>query len=279
MRGAKPLAALKDYNSVGSVALLPASARTLLSCACGGYIMLNTAFTARLIFPMLFSLLASPANLTGDLSPVDRTELCVTSGTISPETGTYLEITDPEVRTVLRHLTGQNVEVKFKYLGPTDTIHKLGSGEMGRLQFGLKLRAADSCNLVYAMWRTGPKAKAGLAVMVKRNAGMTLGKECGNNGYTTVKFIPAPKVPPFHKGERHAMRAEITIKNIQQVQTAHLQVWIDGKSVWDGDLPQIALEFDGPVGIRSDNVKVQFELLAPPLGAAVECHASQHENE
>jgi hypothetical protein len=115
--------------------------------------------------------------------------------------------------------------------------------------------------------------------MVKRNPNMKLGKDCGTSGYTTVKFIPAPLVPPFHEPEKHAMRAEIAVKTMHGKRRAHMQVWIDQKSVWAGDLPKTALEFDGPVGVRSDNVHVKFELLAPPLGAATECHASRNENE
>jgi hypothetical protein len=29
--------------------------------------------------------------------------------------------------------------------------------------------------------------------------------------------------------------------------------------VWEGDLGPVALEFDGPVGLRSDNARVVFD--------------------
>jgi hypothetical protein len=168
--------------------------------------------------------------------------------------------------------------VKFKYLGPTTETKKLASGHV-RLQFGLKLRAADSCNLVYAMWRIKPASEAGLVVSVKRNEGMTTGKQCSNGGYHTIQPKSALKVAAFHQGESHAMRAEMTVRTTQQTKVAHLQVWIDHKRVWDGDLPPMATDFDGPVGIRSDNVHVQFQLLAPPPGAATVCKESKNENE
>jgi len=222
--------------------------------------MLNTALTGKLILPILFVSLASPANLSDELSPVDRTEVCVTKGAISPESGTHLEITEPEVRAVLHHQTAQNVEAKFKYLGPTEKIKKLGSGEK-RLQFGLKLKAANSCNLVYAMWRTEPKAE--LVVSVKINPHKSTHEQCGIRGYHTIQPKSASKVSSFQTGEHHTIRA--TLDNL------HLRVWIDKERVWDGNLPRMALAFDGPVGIRSDNVKVQFELLALPPGAEKEC--------
>ena len=184
----------------------------------------------------------------------------MTKGAISPESGSHLQITEPEVRAVLHHQTTQSVEAKFKYLGPTQKIKQLGSGQK-RLQFGLKLKAANSCNLVYAMWRIKPKAE--LVVSVKSNPRKSRHEECGTNGYHTIQPKSASKVPAFQTGDHHTIRA--TLDNL------HLQVWVDQKTVWDGTLPQMALEFDGPVGIRSDNVQVQFELLAPPPGAEKEC--------
>jgi hypothetical protein len=55
-------------------------------------------------------------------------------------------------------------EAHFTYLGSTGNEARLGSGELRR-QFGLKLRAEDACNLVYAMWRIEPESK--LVVSVK----------------------------------------------------------------------------------------------------------------
>ena len=65
--------------------------------------------------------------------------------------------------------TVQDAEARFKYLGPTSQEARLGSGE-SRRQFGLRLRAQDPCNLVYAMWRIEPEPM--LVVSVKRNPGM-----------------------------------------------------------------------------------------------------------
>ena len=36
----------------------------------------------------------------------------------------------------------------------------------------------------------------------------------------------------------------------------------DNRVVWQGDLGSVALEFDGPVGLRSDNAHVVFDFLA-----------------
>ena len=45
-----------------------------------------------------------------------------------------------------------------------------------------------------------------------------------------------------------------------------MRVFGDGDVVWEGDVGPQALAFDGPVGVRSDNVRVQFKLFAPPAG-------------
>jgi hypothetical protein len=56
----------------------------------------------------------------------------------------------PKLRAYLNAQTAQSVEARFTYLGSTENEARLGSGELRR-QFGLKLRAHDACNLVYAM--------------------------------------------------------------------------------------------------------------------------------
>ena len=42
---------------------------------------------------------------------------------------------------------------------------------------------------------------------------------------------------------------------------------IDDKEVWEGEVGRDALAVEGPVGIRSDNVRLDLELFAaPPMG-------------
>ena len=40
-----------------------------------------------------------------------------------------------------------------------------------------------------------------------------------------------------------------------------LTVQADNKVVWEGDLGPVALEFNGPLGLRSDNAHVVFDFL------------------
>ena len=107
---------------------------------------------------------ASPAS-DETLTPVSRADLCVTEGAIAELPARRLSVTVPKMRAYLDAITPQAVEVHFKYLGSTGNEEaRLGSGELRR-QFGLKLRAQDACNLVYAMWRIEPESK--LVVSVK----------------------------------------------------------------------------------------------------------------
>jgi hypothetical protein len=98
--------------------------------------------------------------------------------------GSRLAVAVPKMRAFVAAATTQVVEARLTYLGPTRTEARLGSGEMRR-QFGLKLRAQNGCNLVYAMWRIEPEAK--LVVSVKSNPGMNSSSECGNRGYRNIK--------------------------------------------------------------------------------------------
>ncbi|MFP2908682.1 hypothetical protein ACLESD_27255 [Pyxidicoccus sp. 3LFB2] len=156
------------------------------------------------------------------------------------------------MRAVVPGLKGASAELRFTLLGPTLQQVALASGEQ-RQQVGLKLRALDGCNLVYVMWRIAPKP--GVVVNYKRNPGQHTSRECGNGGYTTVRpsrrgpvEAPAPGRP--HTPARRARRPR-------------LRVWADGALAWEGELPDEALTFDGPVGLRSDNVRVALQLYSP----------------
>ena len=45
---------------------------------------------------------------------------------------------------------------------------------------------------------------------------------------------------------------------------ARLVVKTDGRETWVGELPAPALDFDGPVGVRSDNGEFSVQLRAEP---------------
>ena len=167
----------------------------------------------------------------------------------------------------------QFVEARFTYHGPTGNEVRLGSGELRR-QFGLKLRAQDACNLVYAMWRIEPESK--LVVSVKSNPGQHSSAQCGNRGYRNIKPRRSTPVPALRSGDAHTLRAEMN--------GAEIEVFVDNSLVWEGSVGPDALGFDGPVGIRSDNVRLQMDLRAgQPLkaqpGSAAGCRSGGEESE
>jgi len=183
-----------------------------------------------------------------NLGSVSRDQLCVTEGTIVG-TGQQLAVNVPKMRAYVEERTPPVVEVRFKYLGSTGNEARLGSGELRR-QFGLKLRAQDACNLVYAMWRIEPESK--LVVSVKTNPGEHTSAQCGNRGYRNIKPRRTGPLPQLREGERHSLRGEM--------RGEEMRVFVDDRVVWEGSVGGDALDFDGPVGIRSDNAKLEFEL-------------------
>jgi hypothetical protein len=199
-------------------------------------------------------LLAGGGVAVPELVRVGLSDLRVTEGRVLPGPEGTLRIEDPKVRAVGRRATGSTAELRFVYLGPSAEQLPLSSGEM-RSQLGLKLRAEDGCNLLYAMWRIAPKP--GLVVSLKRNPGMHSSGECGNGGYTNLKPRRGSRVPAFEPGERHALRAE--------QRGDELRVLVDGAPAWEGTLPPEALSLRGPAGFRSDNGRYDLELfVAPP---------------
>ncbi len=205
--------------------------------------------------------------------PVSRAKLCVTEGAIGESGGEQLSVNVAKMRAYLDALTPQFVEAHFTYLGPAKNESQLGSGQVRR-QFGLKLRAQDACNLVYAMWRIEPEAK--LVVSVKSNPSQHSSAQCGNRGYRNIKPSRSAPIPALRSGDAHTLRAEMN--------GAEMKVFTDNSLVWEGSVGPEALAFDGPVGIRSDNARLQIDLrAAPPLkaqpGHEAGCRPSGEESE
>jgi hypothetical protein len=197
---------------------------------------------------------ATSAAATGDpLVQVGRDQLCVTDGEVTGGANGGLSVTTPAMRAVVPSASRQDVEARFSFLGPTDQTVALGSGAV-REQFGLKLRAADPCNLVYAMWRFAPKQ--GVVVQLKSNPGAHDSQACGNNGYQDIRPIFTRAVAAPGVGKRHRLKAEM--------EATTLKVSIDGKLVWQGEVK--GAPTGGPVGVRSDNAKLTLTLFAP-IGA------------
>lgn len=210
----------------------------------------NSPCVRILLIPFVLSAAIAQAPV-GNWFTVRRGSLCVTEGTIAEIAGDRLSVNVPKMRAYVNTWTSQAIEMRFTYDGPTQKKVALGSGEM-REQFGLKLRAQDACNLVYAMWRIEPESK--LMVSVKQNPGSHSSAACGERGYENLKPRRTSDLPRLRPGESHTLRAEI--------KKEELRVFVDDREVWAGEVGADAARIEGPVGIRSDNAQLQFELKA-----------------
>jgi hypothetical protein len=210
--------------------------------------------------PILSSvfLLAVQAQVSGNKFAVERGSLCVTEGNVESTSRNQWSVDTQKMRAYVNGWTSDAIEARFTYLGGTAEESRLGSGEIRR-QFGLKLRAQNACNLVYAMWRIEPESK--VVVSVKRNPSQSTSLECGNRGYENIKPRRSKAAPPLKPGESHTLGAEI--------KGSELTVFIDRTAVWEGGVGPEASDLKGPVGIRSDNVRMDFVLNA---GAFVGIH-------
>jgi hypothetical protein len=182
------------------------------------------------------------------LVPVSKANLCVTEGTIDQQPGQPLSVNVSKMRAYVNASTQPVAEARFTYLGSTPNESPLASGEMRR-QFGLKLRAQDACNLVYAMWRIEPESK--LVVSVKTNPGEHTSAQCSNRGYQNIKPRRSSPVPVLTPGSTHTLRA--------QMNGAETEVFADNSLVWEGSVGTNAQSFDGPVGLRSDNARLLID--------------------
>jgi hypothetical protein len=207
---------------------------------------------------------ASPHHAEGStVHVVKHDTLCVTKGAISNAT-----IADPTVRAFALGTSGDAAQLTFRYAGDSAGERPLDSGEMRR-QVGLKLRAANSCNVVYVMWRIAPKP--GLAVQVKYNPGKARHEECGTEGYIKVKPQTSSAIPELTVGSTHTLRAEI--------RGDELHAWIDGQLAWHGRLPEEARGLVGPAGLRTDNVRLEAIELSAPRGDTTGLQCKKHETD
>jgi hypothetical protein len=198
-----------------------------------------------------------------EVFPVDHASLCVTKGAIANKA-----ITEPTVRAFALGTSGDAAQLTFTYASDSSEARALESGEVRR-QVGLKLRAQNSCNVVYVMWRISPKP--GLQVQVKHNPGKVHHEECGIEGYLKVKPAAKIAVPALVVGTTHTLRAEIL--------GDELHAWIDGRLAWRGELPEDARAISGPAGLRTDNVRLDALELSAPRGETPGLACKQHETE
>jgi hypothetical protein len=174
----------------------------------------------------------------------------VTEGEVSDAGGGQMEVDSPAMRAVVAGSAPEVAELRFVYRGPTSQTSALANGEVRR-QVGVKLRAEDSCNVVYVVWRLEPDSK--VVVQTKNNPGKHRHRECGDGGYETVSPRTAIQVPAPVAGEEHLLQAGLKGRE--------LDVLLDHQLVWQGDLGS-NVDFSGPVGIRTDNARLAFEIAA-----------------
>lgn len=188
---------------------------------------------------------------TVDIAPVGAADLCVTKGHLAEGS-----VAEPTMRGYARGAGGNAAALTFTYRGESFETRELAGGQ-ARRQIGIKLRAQDSCNVIYVMWRLDPQPK--LDISVKLNPLKKTHEQCGADGYTKVRPHKKTFIPAFEYGKTHTLRAEIV--------GDELYAWIDDKLLWQGTLPETARALEGPAGIRSDNVKFDLVSLAAPHGS------------
>jgi hypothetical protein len=199
------------------------------------------------------------------LQRIARDQLCVTNGAITTTPQGRLAINTPSSRAiVMSHAAPGIAEIRFTYVGPSEGSKPLASGEMRR-QIGLKLRAQDQCNLLYVMWHIEPDAK--FAVSVKRNPGQDTHAQCDAHGYTTIRPRTSTTLPRVLPGESHTLRAELTGDD--------LTVTADAKIVWVGSIGNGLTAINGPIGLRTDNARFEFDYaIMPTQGPTNRCESS-----
>lgn len=193
-------------------------------------------------------------------------QFCITEGRITRSESQGMRVDSTKMRAVLGWTSKPEAEIRFRYFGETEDRSLLRSGAE-RTQIGLKLKAQDDCNVLYVMWRISPVSS--LVVSVKSNPGQHRHAECGNSGYTNIRGTLSRPIPKIAEGSEHSLHATLV--------GALLSVDVDGALVWEGNVGDDGLRFDGPVGLRSDNARFDFQFFAHPASSAPVCDKNRTE--
>jgi hypothetical protein len=189
---------------------------------------------------------------------IGKARLTVTEGTISVAApNSTLRTTSPAMRAVSRDggRHASSARLWFRYLGESSTTKPLGSGQVRR-QIGLKLRAADPCNLVYVMWHVYPDNV--IEVSVKRNPGQSTSAQCGNRGYKEITEFPVRDSGGTADHGPHVL--EVVTRRTASGSLA-LRIYSDNSLRRRLHLPAaLTAGMEGPIGVRSDNGHYLFQL-------------------
>jgi hypothetical protein len=178
-------------------------------------------------------------------------DVCVTNGALEKDSSGKFVINTPSSRAVVKGTNDSAAAIKFEYLGPAAGETLLASGVVRR-QLGIKLRAEDSCNVIYVMW--GIEPQPGLIVSMKVNEGKESHAECGAKGYKLVPATFEKPIAPIKIGESRALAANLD-------ESGKLTVRVDGEAAWQGQIFPAAKTMYGYTGVRTDNVRMRFEWL------------------
>lgn len=193
-------------------------------------------------------------------------QFCITEGRITRAGNQWMRVDSTKMRAVLGWTSKPEAEIRFRYLGETEDHSLLRSGAE-RTQIGVKLKAQDDCNVLYVMWRISPVSS--LVVSVKSNPGQHRHADCGNSGYTNLYGTLSRPIPKLAEGSEHSLHATLA--------GTFLSVNVDGALAWEGHVEDDVLRFDGPVGLRSDNARFDFQFLANPASSSPACDRNRTE--
>lgn len=183
-------------------------------------------------------LLASSATAITDIIP-----MVVTNGIISKNSVNSVNIASPTSRIDFPSSDGESIDITTVYWGSTEETSALASGIVVH-QYGVKLRSANTCNVVYIMHNFSNAPT--VSISVKQNDGMSTHKECGAGGYKQIATISVPKTIV---GQQIRMKAYFLEDTLHYMENNTL--------LWSG---KVSFNKKCISGFRSDNVKVNLIL-------------------
>lgn len=167
--------------------------------------------------------------------------------TLSPQTRGTIELNQKDA-----------LQLCFKIKKNQQQVSLLASGRERR-QVGIKLKAQDSCNTLYVMWHFFPRFE--MVISEKINSSQHVHQQCGNKGYHVLKRLPLEHLtnsilPPLN--ELNDADRFYLLQARLDPHSQHLSVYLNYQLLWTGPVHQQWGHISAPVGLRTDNMQIDF---------------------
>jgi hypothetical protein len=192
------------------------------------------------------------AQMTAKKIAVGSGNLCVTEGAVENSSGDRLTVDAPKMRAYVNAWTSQAIEAQVHL---SWTHSRRNETRFGRNTPSVRPETPRAERLQPGVRHVAHRARVEESWSPSKEIPTRPEAPSAETAATRTSSLAGRlRYPPCDPGDTHTLGAELD--------EDELHVFVDNRVVWEGGLGPEAQELQGPVGIRSDNVRLAFDLKA-----------------